>query len=86
MREAYITLDTYAAPRVSGGLCITLYDLLRIGQMVCDGGLVDGTAVIPGGGSPTLRANAIITSGWRKWRRWATPIHQWQLSVTMVPA
>ena len=47
-REAYITLDTYAAPRVSGGLCITLYDLLRIGQMVCDGGLVDGTAVVPG--------------------------------------
>ncbi len=46
--EAYITLDTYAAPRVSGGLCITLHDLLRIGQMVCDGGMVDGTAVVPG--------------------------------------
>ena len=45
--EAYITLDSFGAPRVSGGLCITVYDLLRIGKMVCDGGIVAGKQVVP---------------------------------------
>jgi CubicO group peptidase (beta-lactamase class C family) len=45
--KAYITLDTFGAPRVSGGLCITIYDLLRIGQMVCNGGVVGGKQIVP---------------------------------------
>ena len=45
--EAYISLDTFGAPRVSGGLCLTLHDLLRIGQMVCDGGMVAGRQIVP---------------------------------------
>jgi CubicO group peptidase (beta-lactamase class C family) len=45
--EGYIALDTFGAPRVSGGLCLTIHDLLRIGQMVCDGGVVDGRQVVP---------------------------------------
>ena len=45
--EAYISLDTFGAPRVSGGLCITSHDLLRIGQMVCDGGCFAGQQIVP---------------------------------------
>jgi len=47
VHEAYISLDTFGAPRVSGGLCITIHDLLRIGQTVCDGGCFKGQAVVP---------------------------------------
>jgi len=45
--DAYITLDTYGAPRVSGGLCITVHDLLNIGQMVLRGGTSGGVQVVP---------------------------------------
>jgi CubicO group peptidase (beta-lactamase class C family) len=45
--EAYISLDTFGTPRVSGGLCITIHDLLRIGQMVCDGGCFAGQQIVP---------------------------------------
>jgi CubicO group peptidase (beta-lactamase class C family) len=45
--EAYISLDTFGAPRVSGGLCITIHDLLRIGQMVCDGGRSKDQQIVP---------------------------------------
>ncbi|MGA0182474.1 MAG: serine hydrolase domain-containing protein [Candidatus Puniceispirillaceae bacterium] len=45
--EGYISLDTFGAPRVSGGLCLTIHDLLRIGQMVCDGGIAGGQQIIP---------------------------------------
>ena len=45
--EAYISLDTFGAPRVSGGLCITIHDLLRIGQMVCDGCCFAGQQIVP---------------------------------------
>jgi CubicO group peptidase (beta-lactamase class C family) len=47
VHEAYISLDTFGAPRVSGGLCITIHDLLRIGQMVCDGGCFASQQIVP---------------------------------------
>ena len=47
VQEAYISLDKFGAPRVSGGLCITSHDLLRIGQMVCDSGCFTGQKVVP---------------------------------------
>ena len=45
--EGYISLDTYGVPRVSGGMCLTIHDLLRVGQMVCNGGMADGQQVVP---------------------------------------
>jgi CubicO group peptidase (beta-lactamase class C family) len=45
--EGYITLDTYGAPRVSGGMCLALHDLLMIGEMVRNRGFVDGREVVP---------------------------------------
>ena len=45
--DAYITLDTYGAPRVSGGICMSLHDLLLIGEMVRNRGEIFGTQVVP---------------------------------------
>ena len=45
--EGYITLDTYGAPRVSGGMCLGLYDLLLIGEMVRNRGYANGREVVP---------------------------------------
>ena len=36
--DAYITLDRYGAPRAAGGVCVTLRDLVRIGQLFLDAG------------------------------------------------
>jgi CubicO group peptidase (beta-lactamase class C family) len=45
--EAYISLDSFGVPRVSGGMCIAIHDLLRIGQMICDDGIVSGKQIVP---------------------------------------
>ena len=45
--EAYITLDTFGAPRVAGGICLTATDLARLGEMVRCGGAVGGRQVVP---------------------------------------
>ena len=45
--EGYITLDTYGAPRVSGGMCLALHDLLLIGEMLRNRGFVNGREVVP---------------------------------------
>ncbi len=45
--DGYITVDRYGAPRGAGGICITLHDLARIGQLFLDNGVVNGNQVIP---------------------------------------
>jgi CubicO group peptidase (beta-lactamase class C family) len=45
--EAYITLDTFGAPRVAGGICLTAIDLARLGEMVRCGGAAGGLQVVP---------------------------------------
>jgi CubicO group peptidase (beta-lactamase class C family) len=37
-RGAYITVDRLGAPRCAGGMCVTLRDLARVGQMMAEGG------------------------------------------------
>ena len=37
-RSAYITVDRLGAPRCAGGMCATLRDLARVGQMMVEGG------------------------------------------------
>jgi CubicO group peptidase (beta-lactamase class C family) len=37
-RPAYVTLDRLGAPRCAGGMCTTLRDLARVGQMMVEGG------------------------------------------------
>lgn len=44
---AAITLDFEGAPRATGGLCATLRDFARVGQLVVDGGTRNGRQVVP---------------------------------------
>jgi CubicO group peptidase (beta-lactamase class C family) len=46
-RSAYITVDRLGAPRAAGGLCATVRDLARIGQLVVDGGSRGGAEILP---------------------------------------
>ena len=47
LHDGYITLDTFGAPRVSGGMCLGIYDLLIIGEMVRNRGYANGCQVVP---------------------------------------
>ena len=43
----WITLDREGLPRCTGGLCATVRDLARVGQLVLTGGWRDGRQVVP---------------------------------------
>ncbi|MCY4454455.1 MAG: serine hydrolase [Immundisolibacterales bacterium] len=45
--DAYVTVDRLGAPRAAGGMCATLRDLARIGQLVANRGRRDGKEVVP---------------------------------------
>ena len=45
--DAYITVDRLGAPRCAGGICVTLRDLARFGQLWLDRGDADGRQIIP---------------------------------------
>lgn len=47
-RSAYITVDRLGAPRCAGGLCATVLDLARVGQLVAQEGAFEGVQIIPG--------------------------------------
>ncbi|MEZ5925803.1 MAG: serine hydrolase [Hyphomicrobiaceae bacterium] len=46
--DAYVTVDPAGAPRTAGGICVTVEDLARVGEMVRCRGFVNGRQVIPG--------------------------------------
>ncbi|MDA0341161.1 MAG: serine hydrolase [Proteobacteria bacterium] len=46
-RPAYITVDRFGAPRVAGGMCATVRDLARVGQLVIQDGARDGKQIVP---------------------------------------
>jgi CubicO group peptidase (beta-lactamase class C family) len=45
--SAYVTVDRLGAPRCAGGICITVLDLARVGQLIVQGGRRNDTAIIP---------------------------------------
>jgi CubicO group peptidase (beta-lactamase class C family) len=45
--SAYITVDRLGAPRCAGGMCVTVRDLARVGQLVLEDGAREGRQVIP---------------------------------------
>ncbi len=44
--DAFITLDRHGAARCTGGLCTTLLDLARVGQLIVDQGQVGSTQLV----------------------------------------
>jgi CubicO group peptidase (beta-lactamase class C family) len=46
-RSAYITVDRLGAPRCAGGMCATVRDLARVGQLLVEGGARGSTQIIP---------------------------------------
>jgi CubicO group peptidase (beta-lactamase class C family) len=45
--SAYITVDRLGAPRCAGGVCATVMDLARVGQLMVQGGKRDRVEIIP---------------------------------------
>jgi CubicO group peptidase (beta-lactamase class C family) len=45
--SAYITVDRLGAPRCAGGICTTVLDLARVGQLILQGGRRNDKAIIP---------------------------------------
>ena len=45
--DAFITLDRFGAPRTAGGICTSLADLARFGEMMRGGGAWHGRRIIP---------------------------------------
>ena len=46
-RSAYITIDRLGAPRSAGGVCTTVRDLARVGQLLVQGGARGSVQVVP---------------------------------------
>jgi CubicO group peptidase (beta-lactamase class C family) len=55
--SAYITVDRLGAPRCAGGICTTVLDLARVGQLIVQGGRRNGTAIIPASWIEDMFAN-----------------------------
>jgi CubicO group peptidase (beta-lactamase class C family) len=47
--SAYITVDRLGAPRCAGGVCASVMDLARVGQLMVQDGKRDGFQIIPAG-------------------------------------
>ncbi len=45
--DGYVTVDRLGAPRAAGGVCLTLRDLARVGQMMLENGQAGGRQVVP---------------------------------------
>jgi CubicO group peptidase (beta-lactamase class C family) len=45
--SAYITVDRLGAPRCAGGMCVTVRDLARVGQLMVEGGARGGAQIVP---------------------------------------
>lgn len=55
---AYVTVDRVGTARAAGGICMTVTDLARIGQMVLDDGRApEGQQVVPGRWISDMREN-----------------------------
>lgn len=55
-QDAYYTVDSIGTPFAGGGLNAGLRDLARIGQLMLDGGVIDGRRLIPEAAIASIRA------------------------------
>lgn len=63
--EAYVTVDPQGAPRPAGGICVTLRDLARFGQMHLEHGYANGEQIVPAWWIRDIRTNG-DPEAWRK--------------------
>jgi CubicO group peptidase (beta-lactamase class C family) len=45
--DGYVTVDRLGAPRTAGGICVSLRDLARFGEMIRQGGAANARQVVP---------------------------------------
>ena len=55
--DAYVTVDRLGTPRTAGGICATLRDLARVGELMRCRGMADGRQVVPGWWIDDIRSN-----------------------------
>ena len=55
--DGFVTIDRQGASRTAGGVCVTLRDLARFGEMVRNGGVVDGRRIVPAAWIDDIRTN-----------------------------
>ncbi len=55
--DAYMATDRVGTPRTAGGLCTSLRDLARFGQMMLERGQAQGRQVVPGAWIDDIRTN-----------------------------
>lgn len=67
--DAYVTVDRLGAPRTAGGICVTLRDLARFGELMRRDGMADGRQVLPKSWVDDIRSNGDP----EPWRLGATP-------------
>ena len=74
-QDAYITVDRDGAPRCTGGLCATVRDFARIGQLVAQNGRRDATEVVPAAWIDDIAAGG-DRAAWRdgEWGQTFAPI------------
>ncbi len=46
--DAYVTIDAYGASRAAGGICVSLRDLARFGELARQQGSANGKQIVPG--------------------------------------
>ena len=63
--DAYVAVDRLGAGRAAGGICVTLRDLARFGEMMRCRGLAQGRQVVPGWWVDDIRANG-DPQAWRR--------------------
>ncbi|MBM08500.1 MAG: serine hydrolase [Magnetovibrio sp.] len=64
-RSGYVTVDRLGAPRAAGGMCITLRDLARVGQLIVQEGNRNGVQIIPNSWLEDIEFNG-STQAWNK--------------------
>jgi len=55
--DAYITVDSQGTARAAGGICATIRDLARFGEMMRNNGISNGKQVVPGWWIDDIRKN-----------------------------
>jgi hypothetical protein len=63
--DAYVTVDRLGAPRSAGGVCVTLRDLARFGELMRLGGGMEGRRVVPKSWVDDILANG-DPEAWRR--------------------